>query len=63
MLHVCFKVVRVPVLLSLSLMVTEGHADQGMVLDGRVGEVDRLGNNAADEAADFGCKEGWWFCR
>ena len=25
-----------------------------MVLDGRVGEVDRLGNDAADEAADFG---------
>ena len=26
----------------------EGHADEGMVLDGRVGEVDRLGNNAAE---------------
>ena len=25
-----------------------------MVLDGRVRELDRLGNNAADEAADFG---------
>ena len=25
-----------------------------MVLDGRVREVDRLGNDAADEAADFG---------
>ena len=32
----------------------KGHADQGMVLDGRVREIDRLGNNAADEAADFG---------
>ena len=31
----------------------EGHAE-GMVLDGRVLELDRLGNNAADEAADFG---------
>ena len=31
-----------------------GHADEGMVLDGRVRELDRLGNNAADEAADFG---------
>ena len=30
----------------------KGHADEGMVLDGRV--RDRLGNNAADEAADFG---------
>ena len=32
----------------------EDHADEGTVLDGRVREVDRLGNNAADEAADFG---------
>ena len=32
----------------------KGHADQGMVLDGRVREVDRLGDNVADEAAYFG---------
>ena len=32
----------------------KGHADEGMVLDGRVREVDRLGKNAADEAADYG---------
>ena len=32
----------------------EGHAVEGVVLDGRVREVDRLGNDAADEAADFG---------
>ena len=32
----------------------EGHADEGMVLDGRVREQDRVGNYAADEAADFG---------
>ena len=32
----------------------KGHADQGMVLDGRVREIDKLGNDAADEAADFG---------
>ena len=32
----------------------KGHADQGMVLDGRVREVDRFGNDAAAEAADFG---------
>ena len=31
----------------------KGHADESMVFDGRVREVDRLGNNAADEAADF----------
>ena len=33
----------------------KGHADEVMVLDGRVREVDRLGNAAADEA-DFGCR-------
>ena len=27
----------------------KGHADEGMVLDGRLREVDRLGNDAADE--------------
>ena len=32
----------------------KGHADEGIVLDGRVKEIDRLGNNAADEAADVG---------
>ena len=32
----------------------KGHADEAMVLNGQVREVDRLGNNAADEAADFG---------
>ena len=32
----------------------KGHADEDMVLDGPVREVDRIGNNAADEAADFG---------
>ena len=30
------------------------HADEKMVQVGRVQELDRLGNNAADEAADFG---------
>ena len=32
----------------------KGHADEGMVHDGRVREVDRLGNDTANEAADFG---------
>ena len=32
----------------------KGRADEAMVLHGQVREVDRLGNNAADEAADFG---------
>ena len=32
----------------------KGHADEAMVLNGQVREVDRLGNGAADDAADFG---------
>ena len=32
----------------------KGHAVQGMVFHGRVRELDRLGNDAADEAADLG---------
>ena len=32
----------------------KGHADEAMVLHGQVREVDTLGNNAADDAADFG---------
>ena len=32
----------------------KGHADEAMARHGQVREVDRLGNNAADEAADFG---------
>ena len=35
----------------------KGHADEGMVLHGRVREPDRIGNDAADEAADFGRRE------
>ena len=32
----------------------KSHADEDMVFHGRVRELYRLGNNAADEAADFG---------
>ena len=32
----------------------KGHVDESMVLDGRVRDLDRLGNDATDEAADFG---------
>ena len=32
----------------------KGHADENMVLHGQVRREDRLGNDAADEAADFG---------
>ena len=36
-----------------TVRIKERHADHSMVLDGRVRELDRLGNNA-DQAADFG---------
>ena len=49
-------------MLILSTMLMFGcafHADEAMVLHGQVREVDRLGNNAADDAADFGrCRVG-----
>ena len=32
----------------------KGHADEGLVAMGRVREVDRIGNNEADAAADMG---------
>ena len=32
----------------------KGHADEDMVLHGRVRDEDKLGNDAAVEAADFG---------
>ena len=32
----------------------KGHAVEGMLRDGGVRELDRPGNNAADEAADLG---------
>ena len=38
----------------------KGHADEGMVLDGRVQKRDRVGHNAADEAADFGRNRVSW---
>ena len=34
----------------------KGHADEGMVAQGRVREMDRIGNNEADAAADLGRK-------
>ena len=36
------------------MLLKKGHADEGMVLDGRVRGIDKLGNDAADEAANFG---------
>ena len=43
---------------TVQISKVKGHTDEGMVLDSRVREVDRLGNDAADEAADFGRRRG-----
>ena len=40
----------------------KGHADDGMVLHGQVRREDKLGNDAADEAADSWSKEGQSRC-
>ena len=39
----------------------KGHADEAMVRAGAVRDLDRLGNNGADEADDFGrTRMPWW---
>ena len=38
-----------------------GHANEALVRAGRARDLDRLGNNGADEAADFGHRlVPWW---
>ena len=39
---------------TLRISKVKGHADDGMILHGQVRREDKLGNDAADEAADFG---------
>ena len=48
------RMLRLTGLGTVRIIKVKGHADEGMVLQGRVREVDRIGNDAADEAADFG---------
>ena len=48
------KMLQLRGLATARISKVKGHADEGMVLDGRVRGVDRLGNDATDEAADFG---------
>ena len=51
----CSSICSIVVALILCGSLKEkGHADDAMVLRGQVRQVDRLGNDAADEAADFG---------
>ena len=48
------RMLRLRGLDTVRITKVKGHADEGLVLDGRVREIDRLSSDAADEAADFG---------
>ena len=48
------RMLRVRGLHTVRLSTVKGHANDGMVLHGQVRREDKLGNDAADEAADFG---------
>ena len=48
------RMLRLGGLDTVRITEVKGHADEGMVLDGRVRDQDRSGNNSADETADFG---------
>ena len=50
------RMLRLRDLDTVRITEVKGRVDEGVVLDGRVRELDRLGNDAADEAADFGRK-------
>ena len=46
---ICCKCARVT-----RVSLVKGHADEDMVRRGQVCELDRIGNDVVDEAADFG---------
>ena len=48
------RMLRLSCLDTVRITEVKRHADEGMVRDGGVSEQDRVGNNAADEAADVG---------
>ena len=52
------RMLRIRGLSTVRIAKVKGHADEGMVRDGGVREQDRVGNNAADEAAHFGATKG-----
>ena len=51
------RMLRLRCLDTVRITKVKEYADDSMVLDGRVPEIDRLGNAAAGEAADFGRRE------
>ena len=45
---------------SVRISKVKGHADEAMVRTGTVRGLDKLGNDGADEAADFGRRRVPW---
>ena len=55
------RMLRLRGLDTVRLSKLKGHADEALVRAGRARDLDRLGNNGADEAADFGRRRvPWW---
>ena len=54
LLCLCNRILQLRGFSTVKITKVKGHADEGMVLDGRVRDLDRLGNKAAAEAADYG---------
>ena len=55
------RMLRIRGLGSVRISKVKGHADEAMVRTGTVRGLDKLGNDGADEAADFGRRRvPWW---
>ena len=55
------RMLRLRGLDTVRISKVKGHADEALVRAGRARDLDRLGNNGADEAADFGRgRVPWW---
>ena len=61
LLFLIHRMLRIRGLGSVRISKVKGHADEAMVRIGTVRGLDKLGNDGADEAADFGRRRvPWW---
>ena len=61
LLFLIHRMLRIRGLGSVRISKVKGHADEAMVRAGTVRGLDKLGNDGADEAADFGRRRvPWW---
>ena len=55
------RMLRLPGLDTVRISKVMGHADEALVRAGGARDLDGVGNNGADEAADFGRRRvPWW---